>query len=260
MRQKLLAGNWKMNTTLAEATALLAASAEGVGADGAPDVTVVICPPALYLVSARAGLPPESGILLGAQNCAQQAAGAYTGEISAPMLRSVGVAYVVLGHSERRHYFGETDEVVAEKVAIALANNLIPIFCCGESQEVRAEGAHLGFVENQLRASLFHLPAEAFGRLVIAYEPLWAIGTGVAAPAAQAQAMHAALRQHIARQYGQRVAQGTPILYGGSVTPQNAAALFREPDIDGGLIGGASLHAREFLALVRAAQRAAWRG
>lgn len=240
-----------MNTTLAEAASLLAALAAGLRAGAGPAVTVVVCPPALYLTTARTYLPPECGILLGAQNCAQQAAGAYTGEISAPMLRSVGVDYVLVGHSERRHYCGETDEVVAAKVAIALANCLLPIFCCGESGAVRTQGNYFAFVENQLRASLFHLPAEAFGRVVIAYEPLWAIGTGMAAPAAQAQAMHATLRQRIAGRYGERVAQDTPILYGGSVTPQNAAALFREPDIDGGLIGGASLHADEFVALAR---------
>jgi triosephosphate isomerase len=257
MRQKIIVGNWKMNTTLAEAEALLAALAEGLRAGAYPAVTVVVCPPALYLTTARTYLPPEIGVLLGAQTCAQQAAGAYTGEISASMLRSVGVEYVLVGHSERRHYCGETDEVVAAKVAIALANRLAPIFCCGEPKAVRAQGDYLGFVANQLRTSLFHLPAEAFGRVVIAYEPLWAIGTGVAAPAAQVQAMHAALRQHIAGRYGEQVAQGTSILYGGSVTPPHAAALFREPDIDGGLIGGASLHAGEFVALVRAAQRAA---
>jgi triosephosphate isomerase len=257
MRLKILVGNWKMNTTLAEATALLAALAEGLPAGAAPAVTVVVCPPALYLTTARSYLPPESGVLLGAQNCAQQAVGAYTGEVSASMLRSAGVNYVLVGHSERRHYCGETDEVVATKVAIALANRLLPIFCCGESGVVRTQGDHLGFVKNQLHISLFHLPAEAFSRVVIAYEPLWAIGTGVAAPAAQAQAMHAALRQHIASRYGERLAQDTPILYGGSVTPQHAAALFQEPDIDGGLVGGASLHADEFVALVRAAQRAA---
>ena len=248
-----------MNTTLPEATALLAAIAEGLPGGGAPDVTVVICPPAVYLANARPYLLPGNGIFLGAQDCAQQAAGAYTGEISAPMLRSIGVDYVVVGHSERRHYFGEANALVADKVAIALANNLLPIFCCGESPELRARGDYFGFVKNQLSESLFHLPAEAFGRVVIAYEPLWAIGTGAAAPAAQAQAMHAALRQHLAGQYGAAMAQGTSILYGGSVTPQNAAELFDEPDIDGGLIGGASLHAGEFIALVRAGQQAALR-
>ncbi|GAB3638971.1 triose-phosphate isomerase [Hymenobacter arcticus] len=257
MRQKIIVGNWKMNTTLPEATALLAAIAQSLQADAAPQVTVVVCPPALYLTTARAYLLPGSGAWVGAQNCAAQAAGAYTGEISASMLHSAGVAYVVVGHSERRHYFGETNEVVAAKVTSALASGLRAIFCCGESAELRAGGDYLGFVKNQLSESLFQLPAEAFSRLLIAYEPLWAIGTGVAASAAQAQAMHAALRQHIAGQYSMRIAQGIPLLYGGSVRPQNAAALFRKPDIDGGLIGGASLHAPEFLALVRAAQRAA---
>ena len=257
MHKKIIAGNWKMHTTLTEATALLAAIAEGLHADAAPLVTVVVCPPALYLTTARTYLLPGRGVFVGAQNCASQAAGAYTGEISAPMLHSVGVEYVVLGHSERRHYFGETNALVAKKVDIALANNLIPIFCCGESAEVRAQGDYLGFVKRQLSESLFHLPAKALGHLLVAYEPLWAIGTGVAASAAQAQAMHAGLRQHLAGHYGKSLAQSIPILYGGSVKPQNAAALFRQPDIDGALVGGAALHAPEFLALVRAAQRAA---
>jgi triosephosphate isomerase len=254
MQQKIIVGNWKMHTTLAEATTLLAAIAQGLQADTAPQVTVVVCPPALYLTTAGIYLLPSSGAFVGAQNCAAQAAGAYTGEISASMLHSVGVEYVVLGHSERRRYFGETNALVAAKVDQVLCNDLIPIFCCGESAELRTRGDYFGFVKNQLSESLFHLSAEDMGRLIIAYEPLWAIGTGVAASAAQAQAMHAALRQHLANQYGRRVAQSIPILYGGSVKPQNAAALFRQPAIDGGLIGGASLHAPEFLALVRAAQ------
>lgn len=257
MRRKIIAGNWKMHTTLAEATALLAAIAGGLPAGAAPQVTVVVCPPALYLTTARTYLPPGSGAFVGAQNCAPQAAGAYTGEISAPMLRSVGVEYVVLGHSERRHYFGETNEAVAAKVTSALASHLCPIVCCGESAEVRAQGDFLGFVQDQLRASLFHVPAAEVGSVVVAYEPLWAIGTGTAATAAQAQAMHTGLRQHLASHYGSHLAQRIPILYGGSVVPHNAGALFRQPDIDGALVGGASLQAPEFLALVRAAQRAA---
>jgi len=183
MRRKIIAGNWKMRKTLAEATALLTALAAGLPAAAAPGVTVVVCPPALYLVPALPLLRPGSAIVLGAQNCAQQAAGAYTGEISAPMLRSVGVDYVVLGHSERRHYFGETNALVAEKVSIAFANKLSPICCCGESAALRAHGDYLGFVETQLRESLFHLSATAFGHVVVAYEPLWAIGSGAAATA-----------------------------------------------------------------------------
>lgn len=256
MCKKIIVGNWKMNTTLPEATALLAAIAQGLPADAAPRVTVVVCPPALYLTVARTYLPPGSGGFLGAQNCAAHEAGAYTGEISAAMLHSVGVEYVVLGHSERRHYFGETNALVAEKVSIALANKLLPICCCGESAALRAHGDYLGFVKTQLSESLFHLSAAAFGKVVVAYEPLWAIGSGAAATAAQAQQMHAALRQHIAQRYGAAVAAATPILYGGSVTPANADPFLCEPDIDGALVGGASLHAREFIALVRAAQRA----
>ncbi|AMR29481.1 triose-phosphate isomerase [Hymenobacter psoromatis] len=255
MRKKMIAGNWKMNKTLPEATALLTAIAKGLPADAAPGVTVVVCPPALYLVPALPLLQAGSAVLLGAQNCAQQAAGAYTGEISAAMLHSVGVRYVVLGHSERRHYFGETNALVAEKVSIALANKLLPICCCGESAALRAHGDYLGFVITQLSESLFHLSAAAFGKVVVAYEPLWAIGSGAPATAAQAQEMHAALRQHIAQHYGGAVAAATLILYGGSVTPSDADPFLHAPDIDGALVGGASLHANEFIALVQAAQR-----
>ncbi len=252
----MIAGNWKMNTTLAEATALLTAIAAGLPAAVAPGVTVVVCPPALYLVPALPLLRAGSAVLLGAQNCSQEAEGAYTGEISAAMLHSVGVGYVVLGHSERRHYFGETNALVAAKTSIALTNQLLPICCCGESAALRAHGDYLGFVKTQLSESLFHLSAEAFGKVVVAYEPLWAIGSGEAATVAQAQEMHAALRQHIAQRYGAAVAAATLILYGGSVTPPNADPFLCEPDIDGALVGGASLHADEFIALVQAAQRA----
>ncbi len=170
------------------------------------------------------------------------------------MLKSVGAQYVILGHSERRQYFSETNAQLAEKVNIALENGLIPIFCCGESQEMRENGDYVGFVKDQLTESLFHLSAEQLANIVIAYEPIWAIGTGLTASAGQAQDMHYELRQHLARQYGDEVAQETSILYGGCCNAQNAEEIFAQPDVDGGLIGGASLKSRDFVTIVKARQ------
>ncbi|SFD99361.1 triose-phosphate isomerase [Spirosoma endophyticum] len=254
MRKKIVAGNWKMNKTAEEATALLSEVVNMIKDEVTGDVEVVLCPPALYLTTARQYLTPGGKISIGAQNCHEKASGAYTGEISAPMLQSIGVEYVILGHSERRQYFEETNAQLAEKVNIALENNVIPIFCCGESRDLRENGDYIGFVKDQITDSLFHLSAESFGKVVIAYEPIWAIGTGLTASSAQAQDMHFELRQHIASQYGDMIAQDTTILYGGSANAQNAAELFAQPDVDGGLIGGASLKSRDFTTVVKAAQ------
>ena len=254
MRQKIVAGNWKMNKTFDEASALLSEVVNQVNNDVTNEVTVVICPPSIYLTTARQYIPSGGQIRLGAQNCYGKESGAYTGEVSAAMLKSVGVEYVILGHSERRHYFGETNAIVAEKVNIVLANGLIPIFCCGESQDMRENGDYVSFIKKQLTESLFHLSAEEVASVVIAYEPIWAIGTGLTASSAQAQAMHVNIRRHIADQYGDAVAQDITILYGGSANPQNAADLFAQPDVDGGLIGGASLNARDFILVIQADQ------
>jgi triosephosphate isomerase len=253
MRKKIVAGNWKMNKTAEEAKALLSEVVNMIKDEVTSDVEVVLCPPALYLTTFRQYVTAGGKISLGAQNCHEKASGAYTGEISAPMLQSIGVEYVILGHSERRQYFGETNAQLAEKVNIALENGLTPIFCCGESRELRESGDYDAFVKNQLTESLFHLSAESFGKVVIAYEPIWAIGTGLTASSAQAQDMHFELRRHIAGQYGDTVAQDTSILYGGSANEKNAAELFSQPDVDGGLIGGASLKSREFTIVVKAA-------
>ncbi len=254
MRKKIVAGNWKMNKTAEEAKALLSEVINMVKDEVTGEVEVVLCPPALYLTTARQYVTPGGKISLGAQNCHEKASGAYTGEISAPMLRSIGVEYVILGHSERRQYFEETNAQLAEKVNIALENGLTPIFCCGESRDLRENGDFIGFVKNQITESLFHLSAETFAKVVIAYEPIWAIGTGLTASSAQAQDMHFELRQHISSQYGDAVAQEISILYGGSANAQNAAELFAQPDVDGGLIGGASLKSRDFTTVVKAAQ------
>ena len=254
MRKKIVAGNWKMNKTADEAKALLSELINMVKDEVTGDVEVVLCPPALYLTTARQYLTAGGKISLGAQNCHEKASGAYTGEISAPMLQSIGVNYVILGHSERRQYFEETNAQLAEKVDIVLENGLTPIFCCGESRDLRENGDYIGFVKDQLTDSLFHLTADSFANVVIAYEPIWAIGTGLTASSAQAQDMHFELRQHIAGQYGDAVAQDITILYGGSANAQNAAELFAQPDVDGGLIGGASLKSRDFTTVVKAAQ------
>lgn len=243
-----------MNKTLDEAKALLSEVVHMVQDEITGDVTVVICPPAVYLTTALAYVPSGGRIAIGAQNCHEKASGAYTGEISAPMLQSIGTQYVILGHSERRQYFGETNDQLAEKVDITLAHHLTPIFCCGESLDLRQNGDYVGFVKKQLTESLFHLSPEQFANVVIAYEPIWAIGTGLTASAGQAQDMHYELRRHIAAQYGDAVADQTSILYGGSANEKNAADLFAQPDVDGGLIGGASLKSREFTNIVKARQ------
>ena len=253
MRKKIVAGNWKMNKTADEGLALISEVANMINAEITGDVTTVLCPPALYLTAYKPYLTGDK-LALGAQNCHEKASGAYTGEISAAMLKSVGVQYVIIGHSERRQYFGETNAQLVEKINSALKNDLTPIFCCGKSLEMRESGDYLAFVKNQITESLFHLSHEQMANIVIAYEPIWAIGTGLTASSAQAQDVHHELRQHLAGKYGDEVAQETSILYGGSCNAQNAEELFTQPDVDGGLIGGASLKSRDFVTIVRARQ------
>lgn len=218
-----------------------------------PDgVKVVLCPPFIHLPVIEPLTRDVQGFALGAQNCHQEDKGAFTGEVSAKMLRAIGVEYVILGHSERREYFGEDGELLAQKVNRALQEGLIPVFCCGEALDIRNAGTHIAHVANQLEASLFHLDAEDFGKIVIAYEPIWAIGTGQTATPEQAQEMHEAIRGLISSRYGAEVAGRTPILYGGSVGAANAAELFSRPDVDGGLVGGASLKAEDFARIIAA--------
>lgn len=252
MRKKIVAGNWKMNKTLDEALILTSEVVNMVRDEVRGDVEVVLCTPYIYLPVLQKYVEEVSRISLGAQNCHHKASGAYTGEISAAMLAALGTPYVIVGHSERRQYFGETDELLAEKVKIALANGLKPIFCCGELLEQRQNEDFIAIVKNQITAALFELSAEDFGKVVIAYEPVWAIGTGLTATSQQAQDMHAALRAHIASHYGEQVADDTTILYGGSCNEKNAPELFACPDVDGGLIGGASLKSREFTNIIKA--------
>jgi triosephosphate isomerase len=216
------------------------------------DVKVILCPPSIYLTTIKKYLESAPNFALAAQNCSDKVSGAYTGEISAQMLQSIGVEYVLIGHSERRQYFNEDNALLAEKVNTALANGVSPIFCCGESLDQRQNEDYIGFVKNQITESLFHLTEEQLLSVIVAYEPIWAIGTGLTASAEQAQEMHAALRQHIASKYGEGVAEEISILYGGSVTAASAPELFSSPDIDGGLVGGASLKSREFTNIIKA--------
>lgn len=249
MRKKIVAGNWKMNKTIDEGLAL-ASEVVGIAKDEVKnDAAIVLCTPFISLYSVSK-LIEGSKVSLGAQNCYDKESGAYTGETSVSMLKSVGTKYVILGHSERREYFGESNKFLADKVNAVLKAGLIPIFCCGETLAQREKGIHIDFVNSQLTESLFHLSEEEFKKVVIAYEPIWAIGTGVTASSAQAQEMHEKIRTHLASKYG-KAAEETSILYGGSCKPDNAKELFALKDVDGGLIGGASLKARDFIDIVK---------
>lgn len=248
MRKKIVAGNWKMNNDLAQTETLIT---ELKAQNGAADVEVMIAPSFTNLWQAFNALKGSS-IEVIAQNMHFAESGAYTGEVSAAMLKSVGIKTVILGHSERRAYFNETDAILAKKVDAALANELQIIFCFGEELADRKSGNQEAIVANQIRNALFHLNAAAFKNIVLAYEPVWAIGTGETATAEQAQDMHSFIRKTIANTYGAEVADSISILYGGSCKPSNAKEIFAKPDVDGGLIGGAALNASDFFAIVNA--------
>ena len=246
MRKKIVAGNWKMNTTPAEGVELAKGVAEGKK-EVCECVNFIVCPPFTHL-SEVVKVTRGTGIAVGAQDCATEAKGAYTGEVAASMIASLGVEYVILGHSERRQYYGETSETLNKKMAQAYANNLTPIYCVGESLEERKAGKHFDVCKAQIEEVVFNLTEEQFKDLVIAYEPVWAIGTGETATAEQAQEIHAYIREVLASKFGAAAAE-CPILYGGSCKPSNAAEIFAKEDVDGGLIGGAALKAEDFLAI-----------
>lgn len=249
-RRPLVAGNWKMNKHIDEALTLtqeLIASAN----TSSNIVEIVLAPPALYLHPIQTLISTTSNINIAAQNCHQASKGAYTGEISAPMLAAMQVDYVILGHSERRSYFQEDPALLARKVNAALGSGVKVIFCCGEPLEVREREEQEQYVQEQLEQSLFHRSVEDLDNIVIAYEPIWAIGTGRTATPEQAQAMHAFIRQRLYQQYGQ-AADNVRILYGGSCKPSNAADLFAQPDVDGALVGGASLQSKDFISIIQA--------
>lgn len=251
MRKKVVAGNWKCNTTLQEGVELAKAMDKTVAEIGAKDVVVVLGTPFTHLTSV-VGSVNTSRIGVAAQNCAAEAKGAFTGEVSAAMVKSTGADYVILGHSERREYYGETSETLNKKLALALANGLTPIYCCGEALNIRNAGTQNEYVINQLKETIFLLSADDFKKIILAYEPIWAIGTGVTATTQQAQEMHKALRDSIAAKFGREIAEEISILYGGSCNAKNANELFANPDVDGGLIGGASLKAEDFIQIINA--------
>lgn len=250
MRKKIVAGNWKMNETLQEGIALAKEINEALTADK-PNCDVVICTPFIHLASVAPVLNQDV-VALGAENCADKEKGAYTGEVSAAMVKSTGAQYVILGHSERRQYYGETAEILKEKVKMALANGLKIIFCCGETLEEREANKQNEVVKAELDGSVFNLTAEEWKNIVLAYEPIWAIGTGKTATSEQAEEMLAYIRSIVAEKYSNEVAEETTILYGGSCNPGNAAELFAKPNIDGGLIGGASLKCADFKGIIDA--------
>ena len=246
-RKQIVAGNWKMNLTFDEGRDLSISIIKRIGP---LKDTVIFCPPAIHLNYLSVLTKGINNLHLGGQNCNENPKGAFTGEVSASMLKSVGCDYVILGHSERREYYKEDGELLANKVNEVLAKGLQPIFCIGEKLDAREAGNQEKVVGKQLKEGLFHLNEEAFGNVVIAYEPVWAIGTGKTASPEQAQEMHAFIRNMIGKKYNSGLADFTTILYGGSVKPNNAREIFSKPDVDGGLIGGASLKASDFVSII----------
>ena len=246
-RKNIAAGNWKMNTTIEEGIDLAQLIA---GAERSKEVITILGVPFTHIYPLQKKIKVSSKVLLGAQNCHHKTSGAYTGEISPTMLAAMKVPYVIIGHSERREYNHEDNALLASKLRAALDAGLKVIFCCGEALDIRKAGNHVSHVKNQLVESLFQLDAKEMKNIVIAYEPIWAIGTGETASPAQAQEMHAAIRSMLQIKYGKRVAENTSILYGGSVKGNNAKELFSQPDVDGGLVGGASLNGAEFVQII----------
>ncbi len=251
MRKKIAAGNWKMNTNLQEGQQLASEVVNMAKDEVKSDVHIVLIPPFPFLGAVKSLIGVSNNITVGAQNCHEEEKGAYTGEVSVDMIKSIGATHIVIGHSERREYFGEDHDLLATKTKATLEAGLTPIFCCGENLDVREAGDHFKLVAEQVAKSLFELSAEDIKKVVIAYEPVWAIGTGVTASASQAQEMHAFIRKEIANQYNDETANSISILYGGSVKPGNAAELFACLDVDGGLVGGASLKSRDFVDIAK---------
>ena len=253
MRKQIAAANWKMNCSYQQAEKLLDDILKP-GISLSPTQHVLFAVPFPYLIMTNSEVAEERNYATAAQNCYNKQSGAYTGEVSAEMLQSIGIEYCIIGHSERREYFGESNQMLAEKVDRCLENRITPVFCCGEALPIREAGTQNSFVETQLRESLFHLDASQVNNIIIAYEPIWAIGTGKTATAAQAQEMHAHIRAVLEKQYGRVVSDEISILYGGSVKANNARELFACPDVDGGLVGGASLVAEDFIEIIRSLQ------
>ncbi len=250
MRTRIVAGNWKMNTLPSEGV-VLAKEINQYFKSKDKDAKIIICPPYTHLYEI-ANQIDQDNVELGAQNCSSEKSGAYTGEISADMLKNLGVKWVIIGHSERRSYYNESDEILFEKVQRVFESELNPIFCCGEVLEQRNNKNHFKVVKTQLENVVFKLNESELKKMIIAYEPVWAIGTGITASPGQAQEMHAFIRKTIAEKFGNNIAESIPLLYGGSCKPNNAKELFGQDDVDGGLIGGASLKANDFIEIVKA--------
>ncbi|HEY0896994.1 MAG TPA: triose-phosphate isomerase [Sphingobacteriaceae bacterium] len=251
MRKKIVAGNWKMNMDYTMGMSLFSEVVNMVNDEVMGEQQVIVCPPFIHLHSLVQLNKAGGRVAIGAQNCHHQESGAFTGEVSASMIRSAGTEYVIIGHSERRQYFGETNALLAAKTDVALKAGLKPIFCIGETLEERNSGRHFDVIRQQLAEGLFHLSETEIQSVVIAYEPVWAIGTGLTASPEQAQEIHAFIRSEVAAKYSEALAGEISILYGGSCNPKNAPELFAQADIDGGLIGGASLKSRDFTDIVK---------
>jgi triosephosphate isomerase (TIM) len=251
MRKQIAAANWKMNSTYQQGEKLLADILESKTALREKQ-EVIFAVPFPYLIMANSRVAQENNYHIAAQNCYYKKSGAFTGEVSVEMLHSIAIKYCVIGHSERREYFKETNQELADKVNLCLETGITPIFCCGEPLAIREAGTQNAYVETQLKESLFHLSEDDVQKVVIAYEPIWAIGTGKTASAEQAQEMHAYLRSSLAAKYSEAAAANISVLYGGSVKGSNAAEIFSKPDVDGGLVGGASLNAQEFIQIIKA--------
>ena len=251
MRKKIVAGNWKMNMELSEGVNL--ANSINMCLMNKPhnETTVILCPPFIHLASINETLK-NGNISVGAQNCASEVSGAYTGEVSAAMIKSTGAGYVIIGHSERRTYFNEDDNLLNKKTLVALNSGLKVVFCCGEILKEREENKYFDVVKKQIEKGLFNLDIEQINNIIIAYEPVWAIGTGLTATPEQAQEMHAFIRKLIIEKYGASAGNNISILYGGSCKPSNAGEIFSKPDVDGGLIGGASLKTEDFIGIIEA--------
>ncbi len=250
MRKQIATANWKMNLTIDEANNLI----DGIIKENisiSPNREVIMAVPFPYLLPAQEKIKNNKGYNIAAQNCYTKTSGAFTGEVSVLMLQSIGIGYVIIGHSERREIFGEDNKMLSEKVDVSLRNGLKPIFCCGEPLEIRESGSQAEYVETQIKESLFHFEAEKLQDFVVAYEPIWAIGTGRTATADQAQEMHQHIRNIFEREYGKEIADSISILYGGSVKANNAKEIFGKPDVDGGLVGGASLIVSDFATIIK---------
>jgi triosephosphate isomerase (TIM) len=252
MRKKIIAGNWKMNKTFDEGMALVTETVGMVKDEYSGSAQVVIIPPFVHINAVSRMVADHQNIFSGAQNCSNHESGAYTGEVSAGMIKSCGASYVIIGHSERRQYFNEHNDWLAQKIDAVLKNGLTPIYCCGETLEEREANKHFEVLKSQVSEGLFHLTANQFANVVIAYEPVWAIGTGKTATTAQAQEVHAFIRNLVKEKYDAATADNLTIQYGGSVKADNAAELFSAPDIDGALVGGAALQSRSFVDIIKA--------